>query len=60
MAGGNVDKAKGRVKDAAGASHRRTRASRAEGKVDKASGSTKNAVGKAADKVKDAVNPKGI
>jgi uncharacterized protein YjbJ (UPF0337 family) len=29
-----------------------------EGKVDKASGSVKDAVGGAADKVKDAVNPK--
>jgi uncharacterized protein YjbJ (UPF0337 family) len=54
MASGNVDKAKGRVKDAAGALTD-DESLRAEGKVDKASGSTKNAVGKAADKVKDAV-----
>ena len=58
MASGNVDKAKGRLKDAGGALTD-NESLRAEGKVDKASGSTKNAVGKAADKVKDAVNPKG-
>ena len=58
MASGNVDKAKGRVKDAGGALTD-DQSLRAEGKVDKASGSTKNAVGKAADKIKDAVNPKG-
>jgi uncharacterized protein YjbJ (UPF0337 family) len=58
MASGNVDKAKGRLKDAGGALTD-DESLRAEGKVDKASGSTKNAVGKAADKVKDAVNPKG-
>src|SRR3954449_9093484 len=57
MASGNVDKAKGRLKDAGGALTD-DESLRAEGKVDKASGSTKNAVGKAADKVKDAVNPK--
>jgi uncharacterized protein YjbJ (UPF0337 family) len=54
MAGGNVDKAKGRLKDAGGALTD-DESLRAEGKVDKASGSTKNAVGKAADKLKDAV-----
>jgi uncharacterized protein YjbJ (UPF0337 family) len=58
MASGNVDKAKGRLKDAGGALTD-DESLRAEGKVDKASGSTKNAVGKAADKIKDAVNPKG-
>jgi uncharacterized protein YjbJ (UPF0337 family) len=54
MASGNVDKAKGRVKDAGGALTD-DESLRAEGKVDKASGSVKNAVGKTADKVKDAV-----
>jgi uncharacterized protein YjbJ (UPF0337 family) len=54
MASGNVDKAKGRLKDAGGALTDDD-SLRAEGKVDKASGSTKNAVGKAADKVKDAI-----
>ncbi|MEA2430706.1 MAG: CsbD-like [Thermoleophilaceae bacterium] len=54
MAGGDVDKAKGRLKDAGGALTD-DQSLRAEGKVDKASGSAKNAVGKAADKVKDAV-----
>jgi len=58
MASGNVDKAKGRLKDAGGALTD-DESLRAEGKVDKASGSTKNAVGRAADKIKDAVNPKG-
>ena len=48
MASGNVDKAKGRLKDAGGALTDDD-SLRAEGKVDKASGSTKNAVGKAAD-----------
>ena len=54
MASGNVDKAKGRLKDAGGALTDDD-SLRAEGKVDKASGSTKNAVGKAADKVKDTI-----
>jgi uncharacterized protein YjbJ (UPF0337 family) len=54
MASGEVDKAKGRVKDAGGALTD-DQSLRAEGKVDKASGSVKNAVGKTADKVKDAV-----
>jgi uncharacterized protein YjbJ (UPF0337 family) len=54
MAGGEVDKAKGRVKDAGGALTD-DKSLRAEGKVDKASGSVKKTVGKAADKVKDAV-----
>jgi uncharacterized protein YjbJ (UPF0337 family) len=54
MASGNVDKAKGRLKDAGGALTDDD-SLRAEGKVDKASGSTKNAVSKAADKVKDTI-----
>jgi uncharacterized protein YjbJ (UPF0337 family) len=54
MASGNVDKAKGRLKDAGGALTD-DESLRAEGKVDKASGSTKNAVSKTADKVKDAI-----
>jgi uncharacterized protein YjbJ (UPF0337 family) len=56
MSGGNVDKAKGRVKEAAG-DLSGDRSLKNEGKVDKASGKTKNAVGDAADKVKDVVNP---
>ena len=54
MASGEVDKAKGRVKDAGGALTD-DQSLRAEGKVDKASGSVKETVGKAADKVKDTI-----
>jgi len=54
--GGTVDKAKGRVKEAAG-DLTDDQSLKNEGKVDKASGSVKNAVGGAADKVKDVVNP---
>ena len=57
MAGGNTDKAKGRVNEAAG-DLTDDPSLKNEGKVDKASGKVKNAVGDAADKVKDAVNPK--
>ena len=57
MAGGTTDKAKGRVKEAAG-DLSGDQSLKNEGKVDKAAGKTKNAVGDAADKVKDAVNPK--
>jgi uncharacterized protein YjbJ (UPF0337 family) len=58
MAGdGKVDKAKGRTKEAAG-DLANDRSLKNEGKVDRASGSVKGAVGGAADKVKDAVNPK--
>ena len=57
MSGGNVDKAKGHVKEAAG-DLSGDQSLKNEGKVDKASGKVKNAVGDAADKVKDAVNPK--
>ena len=54
---GNVDKAKGRVKEAAG-DLTGDKSLKNEGKVDRASGSIKDKVGGAADKVKDAVNPK--
>jgi uncharacterized protein YjbJ (UPF0337 family) len=56
MSGKNVDKGKGRVKEAAGAltdDH----SLKNEGKVDRAKGSVKNAVDKAGDAAKDAVNP---
>ncbi len=54
---GNVDKGKGRVKEAAG-SLTGDDSLKNEGKVDRASGSVKDKVGGAADKVKDVVNPK--
>ncbi len=57
MSGGSVDKGKGRVKEAAG-DLSGDQSLKNEGKVDKASGSIKKGVGDAADKVKDAVNPK--
>ena len=53
---GQADKAKGRTKEAAGALSG-DRSLKNEGKVDRASGSVKDKVSKAADKVKDAVNP---
>ena len=53
----NVDEAKGRVKEAAG-DLTNDQSLKNEGKVDKATGSIKDKVGDAADKVKDAVNPK--
>ena len=53
----NVDEAKGRVKEAAG-DLTDDQSLKNEGKVDKATGSIKAKVGDAADKVKDAVNPK--
>ncbi len=53
---GTVDKAKGRVKEAAG-DLTDDQSLKDEGKVDKASGSVKDKVGDTADKVKDAVNP---
>jgi uncharacterized protein YjbJ (UPF0337 family) len=53
----NVDKTKGRVKEAAG-DLTDNQSLKNEGKVDKASGSVKDKVGDAADKVKDTVNPK--
>jgi uncharacterized protein YjbJ (UPF0337 family) len=55
--GGTVDKAKGRVKEAVG-DVTGDQSLKNEGRVDRASGSIKDKVGDAADKVKDAVNPK--
>jgi uncharacterized protein YjbJ (UPF0337 family) len=57
MSGGTPDKAKGKLKEAAG-DLTDDESLKNEGRVDKASGKTKNAVGDAADKVKDVVNPK--
>ncbi|HEY5189958.1 MAG TPA: CsbD family protein [Solirubrobacteraceae bacterium] len=54
---GTLDNAKGRVKEAAG-DLTGDQSLKNEGKVDKATGKVKDAVGGAADKVKDAVNPK--
>ena len=56
MAGGKVDKAKGRAKQAAG-DLTDDQSLKNEGRVDRASGSAKDKVGDAADKVKDVVNP---
>jgi uncharacterized protein YjbJ (UPF0337 family) len=53
---GTLDKAKGRVKEAAG-DLTGDQSLKDEGKVDRGAGNVKNAVGDAADKVKDAVNP---
>ena len=53
----NTDDAKGRVKEAAG-DLTGDDSLKNEGKVDRAAGSVKDKVGDAADKVKDAVNPK--
>jgi uncharacterized protein YjbJ (UPF0337 family) len=55
--GENIDKAKGRTKEAAGDLTGDGDLKR-EGKVDRASGSVKEKVGGAADKVKDAVSDK--
>ena len=57
MSDGAVDEAKGRAKEAAG-SLTDDKSLKREGKVDKATGSVKDKVGGAADKAKDAVNPK--
>jgi uncharacterized protein YjbJ (UPF0337 family) len=54
---GTLDKGKGRIKEAAG-DLSGDQSLKNEGKVDKATGGLKNAIGDAADKVKDAVNPK--
>ena len=51
MSGGETDKAKGRVKEAAG-SLTGDQSLKNEGKVDRAGGKAKNAVDKVADKVK--------
>jgi uncharacterized protein YjbJ (UPF0337 family) len=56
MGDGDVDEAKGRVKEAAGALSGDD-SLKNEGKVDRAAGGVKDAVGGAADKVKDAINP---
>jgi uncharacterized protein YjbJ (UPF0337 family) len=56
MADGDVDDAKGRVKEAAGALTGDD-SLKNEGKVDQAAGSVKDKVGDAADKVKDTINP---
>jgi len=52
---GTMDKAKGRVKEAAG-DLTDDKSLKNEGKVDKASGSVKDGVGDAADKVKDVLH----
>ena len=54
---GTMDNTKGKVKEAAG-DLTDDQSLKNEGKVDKASGGLKNAIGDAADKIKDAVNPK--
>ena len=56
MSDGKFDEMKGRAKEAAGDLTDDEDLER-EGKVDKVSGSIKDKVGRAADKVKDAVNP---
>jgi uncharacterized protein YjbJ (UPF0337 family) len=56
MAGGKVDKAKGRAKQAAG-DLTDNESLKNEGRVDRASGSVKDKVGDAADKAKKVVNP---
>jgi uncharacterized protein YjbJ (UPF0337 family) len=53
---GTVDKAKGRVKEAAG-DLTGDQSLKDEGKVDKGAGKVKNAVGDTAEKIKGAVNP---
>jgi len=55
MGSGTVDKAKGRVKEAAGALTNDDKLRR-EGKLDQAAGAVKNAAEKAVDKVKEAVH----
>ena len=56
MGDGNLDEAKGRLKEAGG-DLTGDKDLKNEGKVDRATGSVKDAVGGAADKVKDVVNP---
>jgi uncharacterized protein YjbJ (UPF0337 family) len=55
MGAGTTDKAKGRVKEAAGALTDDDKL-RNEGKVDQAAGAVKNAAEKAVNKVKDAIH----
>ena len=54
---GNMDKAKGSVKDAVGGATGDTR-TQAEGKMDKAKGSAQSAMGGAKDAARDAANKK--
>lgn len=54
MGSGTLDKAKGRVKEAAGALTNDDKL-REEGKIDQAAGAVKNAAEKVVDKVKQAV-----
>ncbi|MFZ0088954.1 MAG: CsbD family protein [Solirubrobacteraceae bacterium] len=56
MSGGTTDKAKGRIKKAAG-DLTDDESLKNEGRVDEAQGSVKNKVSDAADAAKDAVNP---
>ncbi|MGZ3587414.1 MAG: CsbD family protein [Candidatus Limnocylindrales bacterium] len=53
---GKIDKAKGRLKEAAG-DLTDDESLKNEGRVDRATGGVKDKVGDVADKVKDAVNP---
>jgi uncharacterized protein YjbJ (UPF0337 family) len=55
MSDGDIDEAKGRVKEAAG-SLTDDDSLKNEGKVDRGKGSVKNAVDDAGDKLKDVVN----
>ncbi|HEY2440807.1 MAG TPA: CsbD family protein [Solirubrobacteraceae bacterium] len=57
MSGGTTDKAKGKLKKAAG-DLTGDESLKNEGRVDNASGKTKKAVGDVAEKAKDVVNPK--
>ncbi len=54
--GGTTDKAKGRVKEAAG-DLTDNESLKNEGRVDRAQGSVKDSITDVADKAKDAVNP---
>jgi uncharacterized protein YjbJ (UPF0337 family) len=57
MGDGTIDKAKGRIKEAAGVLTD-DEALRQEGKIDQAAGSVKEKAGKAVDAVKDALTGK--
>jgi uncharacterized protein YjbJ (UPF0337 family) len=56
MSDGTLDKAKGKVKEAAG-ELTDDQSLKNEGKVDRATGRFKDKIGEAADKLKEAVNP---
>jgi uncharacterized protein YjbJ (UPF0337 family) len=56
MSDGNIDEAKGRVKEAVG-DLTDDKDLKNEGKVDKAAGDVKDKVGDAADKVKEVIRP---